>query len=250
MAVQEIKEFLQKDGSEVLKVILAPTKKFPEGSYFYCDAEDIDIVEMYTWYVHQGYKNFYITARCLHEDKIVFHQKLALKKLGYYVDCIDHYNHVGFDNIDNNLYIVSTSENKQNSFIKGYIRDKRKLKSTWQVISKGNIALFKSMAKDEVTACKLRYQFERERCTHPYTILVDRSQSLDILDLERTGQISADEATYRHVLKYADNAWYYHRYNLEEYFRDNNIPVPKYALDLQGYMIHPITGEKLCPLTK
>ena len=32
---------------------------------------------------------------------------------------------------------------------------------------------------------------------------------LDILDLERTGQISEEEAIYRHVLRYAaDNAWY------------------------------------------
>ena len=67
--------------------------------------------------------------------------------------------------------------------------------------------------------------------------------------MERTGHISEDEAVYRHVLRHAaNNAWYYHRYNLTEYFRDNHLKVPDYAIDEEGYMTHPITGQKLCPL--
>ena len=66
--------------------------------------------------------------------------------------------------------------------------------------------------------------------------------------LERTGRISEEEAVYHHVCRYADNAWFYYRYNLTEYFRDNHLKVPDYAIDEEGYMTHPITGQKLCPL--
>ena len=48
-------------------------------------------------------------------------------------------------------------------------------------------------------------------------------------------------------MKYADNAWYYYRYNLEQYFKDNHIAIPDFKLDNQGFMIHPVTGERLCP---
>ena len=74
-----------------------------------------------------------------------------------------------------------------------------------------------------------------------------RRGSEDIIDLERTGQISEEEATYRHILRYSDNAWYMLRYDLEQYYKDNHIPIPEYRLDESGFMIHPITGQKLCP---
>lgn len=249
MAVQEIKEFLQKDGSGVLKVILTPQKAFPNGSWFYCDAEDIDLVESYSWRIVKSCKTLYV---CSNWTNIRFHQELAYKKLGHTVDIIDHYNHVGFDNCNQNLFNVTKEENQQNKFVKGYrstLETRTKIpKIAWMVVIGASRTSFST--DNELIACQLRYQLEQERFKHPYNFIADRSQSLDILDLERTGQISSEEAIYRHVLRHADNAWYYHRYNLEEYFRDNNIPVPKYALDLQGYMIHPITGEKLCPLTK
>lgn len=80
-----------------------------------------------------------------------------------------------------------------------------------------------------------------------YDFLKDRRHALDLLELERTGQITAEEATYRHVLRYAGNAWYFYRYGLQEYFKDNNIPIPTYGLDEQGFMVDTITGNRLCP---
>lgn len=34
---------------------------------------------------------------------------------------------------------------------------------------------------------------------------------------------------------------------LEQYFKDNHIPVPDFSLDEQGFMRHPITNQLLCP---
>lgn len=49
MAVQEIKQFKQQNGIDILKIICKTTKNFPEGNnYFYCDAKDEDIVDNYT----------------------------------------------------------------------------------------------------------------------------------------------------------------------------------------------------------
>ena len=81
-----------------------------------------------------------------------------------------------------------------------------------------------------------------------YDFLKDRRKDLDILDLERTKKISPEEAVYRHVVRHAkDNAWYFYRYNLAEYFRDNHISIPSYDLDNQGFMIDKVTRKQLCP---
>lgn len=80
--------------------------------------------------------------------------------------------------------------------------------------------------------------------------LEDRSNAIDILDLERTGQISHEESVYRHVKRYSQNAWYYYRYDLVDYFKEYNIPVPEFALDERGFMVDIDTGRKLCPRWK
>ena len=112
-----------------------------------------------------------------------------------------------------------------------------------------------SCVHSEVEACQLAHLVETDYLRnilkedyYIYDFLKDRRNDLDILDLERTGVISEEEATYRHVIRYAkDNAWYYYRYNLEQYFKDNHIPVPDFSLDEQGFMRHPITNQLLCP---
>ena len=49
MAVERIEKYRQKNGEDVLKVILKPTKNFPDG-YFYCDSTDEKLVRSYTWH--------------------------------------------------------------------------------------------------------------------------------------------------------------------------------------------------------
>ena len=57
------------------------------------------------------------------------------------------------------------------------------------------------------------------------------------MDDERTGKISADEAVYKHIMRYADNAWVYLRFGLQQYFKDNHITVPSYTLNEEGLMV-------------
>lgn len=256
MAVIKKEQYRQKDGTDILKVYTKPTSKFPEGSnYFYADAKDEDIVDSYDWSLFRNRKNIAIIYR-RRDVCYSLHRDLAFKYLGYYPDYIDHINGVDFDNTDKNLNIVTNQQNLYNRPVKGY-----KITSNIHLIFKARLKInyvdclpFSSVAT-EVEACQLQYLVETDYLRgilkddyYMYNFLKDRRNDLDILDLERTGQISSDEAIYKHVVRYAsDNAWYYYRYNLEQYFKDNHLKVPDYKLDEQGYMIHPVTGKKLCP---
>lgn len=51
-------------------------------------------------------------------------------------------------------------------------------------------------------------------------------------------------------MRYVDNAWYYYRFNLKEYYKDNHIGMPAYDLNSDGLMYHPITGKRLCPIIR
>lgn len=258
MAVIKKEQYRQKDGTDILKVYTKPTSKFPKGGHFYVDAKDEDIVDSYTWNLGKREKNIYITVNTgsTYDFKhLNLHRELAYKYLGYYPDCIDHINLLEIDNINNNLNEVTIQQNAFNRPSRGYVfvrynsMFKPKLGFCYE-----HLRPYNSVAT-EIEACQLQYKLEtdylRDRLGsdyYMYNFLKDRRNDLDILDLERTGQISSDEAIYKHVVRYAsDNAWYYYRYNLEQYFKDNHLKVPDYKLDEQGYMIHPVTGKKLCP---
>lgn len=49
MAVEHMEKYRQKNGEDVLKVILEPTKVYPKG-YFYCDSCDEELVKQYSWF--------------------------------------------------------------------------------------------------------------------------------------------------------------------------------------------------------
>lgn len=38
-------------------------------------------------------------------------------------------------------------------------------------------------------------------------------------------------------MRYADNAWVYLRFGLQQYFKDNHIAVPSYILNEEGLMV-------------
>ena len=81
-----------------------------------------------------------------------------------------------------------------------------------------------------------------------YNFYLDRRNDLDILDAELTSKITSDYAVYLHVKRYVEqNPWYVYRYGLEDYCRQHNIIIPNFSNDLEGFMINPTTGQRLCP---
>ena len=242
MSVECIEKYKQLNGIDILKVILKPTKRFPEGAYFYADACDEELVRSYAWLLNSQ-KQPYVVAKCY--QYLCFHREKARNILDDYPDCINHINGIEFDNVNQNLDKVSQQQNIWCAPSKGYwiIR-----KSFQPEIAVNSQHIHAKCTRTEVEACQIAYQLEVDHEDYMYSFLKDRRKDIDILDLERTGQISEDEAVYRHVLRYADNAWYLYRYNLFEYYKDNNIPIPVYATDSNGFMVHSITGQKLCPL--
>lgn len=271
MAVERIEEYKQTNGVDILKVCMKPTAKFPNGGYFYAPAEAIDLVNKYTWHLQANGKNlvcveasdntsaYYKNSR-FHHDLLQFHTELFRFYQGYkWQEDIDHVNMVEIDNTDENLNAVTRRQNGFNRVTKNYSTNTRFKPASFQArvgIDAIRYQPFKCVRRED-EACNAQNYLEqvwlRERLGEQYYMFdfkKYRRGSEDILDLERTGQISEEEAIYRHILRYADNAWYYLRYGLQEYFKENHIPVPQYSLDEQGFMIHPITGQKLCPFTK
>ena len=248
MAVERIEQYRQKNDEDILKVWIKPSKAFPKGGYFYADFWAIELVQRYSWHLSKDKVNTYIRT-CIGDNKNYNnHVLFANEVLGFFPACIDHRDGVDIDNIDRNLNVVSQQQNIRNRTSKGYAFYKMynyfmvKVVLNYQEIHAG-------VCKSEIEALiKVNELRKKYYLDYDYDFLLDRRGELDILDLERTGQISADEATYRHVIRYASNAWYYYRYGLQDYFRQNGIPIPEYSLDTEGFMVDKVTGKRLCPL--
>ena len=243
MAVAKIEEY---SVTGVAKVILKPTRVFPQG-WFYTDMKHIDLVKRYGWHLDKIGKNLVcVKAYTNFQQKIRFHQALAEKILNYIPDCIDHINLLEIDNTDRNMNIVTSQQNQKNKPSQGYIS--RGIGFLPQIYLDKKAYYDKSYKSEAEAALATYYLRQQYFLDYDYNFFLDRRNDLDIVDLQYTGKICEEEATFRHVMRYArDNAWYIYRYNLFDYFRQYNVPIPQFSLDSQGYMIHPITGQRLCP---
>lgn len=246
MSVLRIEEY-----GDVLKVILKPTKAFPVG-YFYTDNNSIarELIENYTWYLRQQSNNTYIMATKGmrgSEQILLFHQEYANKVLNYYPDYIDHISGLEIDNRDSNLNVVTTQQNNRNKPSIGYSFVQSKIFQPNCSLDKNRYR--KGSYKTEPEALVATYNLRQEVYSdYNYNFYLDRRNDEDIVDLELTGKISSDYVTYLHVKRYAGtNPWYVYRYNLFDYCSQHNITIPPFKLDNQGFMIHPVTKERLCP---
>lgn len=260
MAVEKIEEYRQQNGTDILKVILKPTKKFPVG-YFYAPADARSLVENYSWHLTAQGRNRICVIRSpnvpYQGEPILFHIKLFEYYNNYtWQGHIDHQDHIEYDNIDENLEPVTPQQNKYNIFSRGYIFDTHFNPAIFRarIVINGRTRFPFENVRREDEACNIQNYTEqvwlREQLGNEYYMFdfkKYRRGSTDILDLERTGKISEEEAMYRHISKYANNAWYYYRYGLQEYFKQYHIPIPEYRLNEYGFMVHPVTGQRLCP---
>lgn len=258
MAVERIEEYRMQNGEDILKVYCKPTKKFPEGkNYFYTDNNSITraLLTNYTWFIAQekdklcvrAIKHITLDSTYTYRTTTYFHKEYAFEVLGYYPDCTDHIDGLAIDNRDYNLNIVNQKQNCRNRQSKGYVFEQRDNYFT-AFIFINNVRILKR-CNTEYNILHLVYSLRKYYYKdYDYNFLLDRRDDLDLLDAELTGKISSEEATYRHVKRYVEsNCWYVYRYGLEDYCKEHHIPIPSYSLDSQGFMIHPVTGQKLCP---
>lgn len=257
MSVLSKEYYTQQNGVEVIKVILKPTKNFPEG-YFYAPAEAESLVDKYSWHLNKGRNRVRVVARKFDGDtsKTLFFHKELFK---FYHDCdwgseIDHISLIEFDNTNGNLNAVSRQQNQFNRYSKGYNYRKDLNNFQTQYGLSGRVYSPFSITHKEDEACiqanyvdKVVLKEKLGSKYYRFDFKKYRRGSEDLLDLERTGKITEEEATYQHILRYSTNAWYYLRFGLQDYFKEHNIPVPEYDLDENGFMIDGVSGEKLCP---
>lgn len=239
MSKLTIQSFRQQDGTDILKVM------FNDDSYFYCYAENEDIVRDMAWN-----KNCQDYIQCnLGIGSLSFHRALALKQ-GYDINDmqIDHINRVRFDNCDCNLIVATPTQNCRNKKVRRYKVLKGYNDGFYYkpciVIDKFVIHPY-SAVRTELTACLLQNAAEKNYYSdYNYDFLKDRYHDEDILDLERTGKISIEEGTYRHVCRRAlNNAYLYYRYGLEDYFFENKLPVPEFTIDELGRLVDKSTNK-------
>ena len=253
MGVYKILEYRQKDGQDILKVIMSPTKQFPKGAYFYCDAEDIDLVERGGWVLNFGRgSTFYIS--CSAQGNIGlsrFHQFVMLKHTDEDLQVIDHVNHCGFDNCSINLRNVSHQVNILNTQCCGYTSKSLDLFSSRYMPYRHLYP--QSTLHTEIDACKAVCELDKKYFPY-YDFFNDFSNDIDILDMERTGKISHEAAIHSRLSRYIGNIWYWFRYDFFSYFEERGmneyIQVPGYDLDYKGRFIDPYSRHLLNPYFK
>ena len=252
--ITSIEKFTQKDGLEVLKVWLSPTPQFPNGSFFYCEAKDEDLVRMHPNWSICSQKQPYIEAsasRASAVSKYRFHVEVARKYCTELTEAIDHYNGVEFDCVNRpNLFSVTAEQNSRNRRSRGYSITTSgsfdaSIKFHREVIRPYSTAL------NETQALTLRNQLEQEYFSdYNYNFLADRRTALDLLLQEREGLISHEDAVYLYLLRYIDNPWYYFRYGLAEAYDYYGLEKPEegkdYWFDKSGFMVNK-DGVRLLP---
>ena len=246
MAVLRIEKY-----GDVLKVILKPTKAFPNG-YFYTDNNPVvrELVESYSWclYRKDNLARVETSFRELNtgQKTLRFPQAYAYQLLGYSPDCLDHINGLEIDNRDDNLNIITRQQNARNKpsigyyFVRSYcFRPRCRINDR---------LYYRGSYKTEPEALIATYFLRKEVFQdYDYNFYLDRRDDLDILDAELTRKITTQQAIYFHVKRYVEaNPWYAYRYNLFDYCNHYNIIIPSFCLDNQGFMIDS-TGKKLCP---
>lgn len=234
-----IEEYTQKDGSQILKVFPKIGDTTLRYHYYYTPIEAYDLVSSMTWSINQRTGYVINNAKSLHVDVCRLNKEVSLVSSLV----VNHHNHITYDNVFSNLIPASHSENAKDRLSRGYQKvANQPFIPCYQYSYDKRLSV---SSEDKVL--RLRRELELQENWCEFDFLVYRVGSEDILDLERTGEITAEEAVIKHVERYSANAWYILRFGLEQFLKENNIKMPKYSLDTEGYMCHHITGQRLSP---
>ena len=247
MAVEGIEKY-----GDILKVILKPTKKFPEG-YFYTDDNEItrELIENYSWCLHKNKNNIYVVAHFNTVNRgrrlLRFHSEYAKKVLGYYPDYIDHIDGLEINNQDTNLNVATQHQNMRNRYSIGYCFVQSGVFEPFFTVNKKKY--FRGTYHTEPEALSAIYLLRQEVYSdYDYQFLEDRRNYSDLVDKEIKGIITHEEANYIRAKEMIENnPWYVYRYGLEDYCKEHDILIPDFDIDSQGFMINPVTRQRLCP---
>lgn len=252
--VTSIRKFVQQDGLVVLKVWLSPTPQFPNGSFFYCEAKDEDLVRAHPNWSICSQKQPYVKAGASLASAIsgcyLFHSEVARKYLGYYPEAIDHFNGLEFDCVDSlNLFSVSTEQNGRNKRSKGYeLVGSSSFRATIRFYRD---RIYSSYVRNEVEALILRNQLEKVYfADYNYNFLEDRRTDMDLLMYEREGQWTKEQVIREYLARHS-NPWFFFRYDLREVYQQYGLPFPQEGKDYwiaeDGFMVGR-NGKRLVPI--
>lgn len=257
MSIAYIDEYIQKDGKHVLDITMTLQRDMPKYMLFFADAEDIDLVKEYDWYMNGDAANWYpvCDTYCKGEYvKVEFRQMVLMKRLGFMPDCVGHYNGMMLDNCFSNLFVSTPEYNKRNDIHMGYnilymYRD-NKITPVYEPYCILDNKYYYSEPRyylSELEACKAVYVLEQKYYSDfNFNFFLHRfSGGIDLLIEERRGEITSEEAVRAYIERHND-AWHYYRYNLMYYYFENDIPMPKYYINSIGKMADE-DGETLCP---
>lgn len=107
MSVIRVEGYTMKNSEKVLKVILKPTKKFPEGTIFLVDDNEIvrTLLAKYTWTCCQRDYYIFLEANPSVHCRLKFHREYVKELLGYYPEYVAHQDNDYFNICKNNLII-------------------------------------------------------------------------------------------------------------------------------------------------
>lgn len=252
--VTGIEKFTQKDGLEVLKVWLSPTKEFPNGSFFYCEARDYDLVVSHLNWSISDPKQPYVLAGASRVSAVSyyrFHLEVARKYCNELPEAIDHYNGVEFDCVNRpNLFSVSTEQNGRNKRSKGYVISASGSFRALLILGREMLEPY-STVRNEVQVLALRNQLEQKYLSdYNYNFLADRRTDLDLLMHEREGQWTKEQVIREYLTRH-NNPWFFFRYDLREVYQQYGLSFPQegkdYWLDSEGFMVNK-DGVRLLPV--
>lgn len=237
--------YTQRDGREVIKVLLKPTKTFPKSvSYFYIDKHMEGVVDRYDWKLVD--KDLKMVVADIDGCRVYLHRvvKECMPNM-YFPPSTKFYmvNNCYRDLISSNIVpwhgriIEKTVGYKKTE-------DGFELNKEYRADPEVN-----EVYATEYEAIQHIIDTEAKCSTNRgYLFFNDLGEDMDLVDLLRQGYITEGRARLEHLKRTAyKNPWYMVRYCLYAIMQYNDLKKPDWGTNSEGFICDPTTGETLCP---